>query len=415
MRKISDIEVTFQELRDSLEKKQGTSDYLNSIKPISGRFVVMKREFSNLFGMKYKELISILLSLKRSNIKVNVYTLDDDLEKFLTGSVMESMKTKVSSALKEIHSSLRNIASNVNSNKELQKEDISLIRFNECIASIKKFKPNLMQLLNEMIAALSGEDVESDAGEQGKSDAGVFPMFSESDDEDDDEDDYDGDETDPLAGVKANFAKWYEEFSAMRREGSKFNSIKWFDSLVSVSKNMIKMMSSMIRVFRYQRPYDTSRLKRNPLAAEHLANIKSTWYRSIYAIHSLYERLSGVYGGDAMILMRKIRNIDTVPTPEQTERLNDLFKLFDSLPNSFGYSFEEYEHNLLPMYKAFEDSGYDHEGSWLRADLRRFEEFGKKIDQLSIRDNQFLDSFVNGFRKLVTEWDQIVPSSNAGQ
>lgn len=108
-RMCSNIEASFQYIRDSSEKDQGVSYDANSIKPISDRFEVIKQDFSKQFGNEYKELISIL----KSSVKGDAGTSDKHLEEFLTGPAIESMKTNVFSALGDNSSTLVKIAFDV--------------------------------------------------------------------------------------------------------------------------------------------------------------------------------------------------------------------------------------------------------------------------------------------------------------
>lgn len=321
---------------------------------------------------------------------------------------MKLIKTDIPSALKDIHTTLYNIAFDVNSKGELKSEDIPLHVFDECIATIEQFRPALVKLSNEMITALGGEQSES-----------IDDRYTAYINKHINEPHLEGcggehNGPDPISKI-AEFTKWDEEFVAMKREKSEFNSIPWFDSFVSVSDKMKSMMSSMVRVFKYptliiKRFPD---LKKNTFAAQHSANIESKWNQVSDILNSFYNRLLSVYGEDAMNLMKKIRNINEAPTSEQTARLNDLFKLFDSLPNSFGDSFGKYEFNLFRIYDSIDKITYTRCAAEIPFYLRYFKKSCEEINQLSTADTQFIDNFENGFRRLVTEWDLIFPSSNA--
>lgn len=182
--------------------------------------------------------------------------------------------------------------------------------------------------------------------------------------------------------------KWDEEFLTMMKEKSEFISIPWFDSLVSVSEKMESMISATFRLFDYP-PCIINNfrdLKQNTLAAQHFANIESKWNHISDILNSLYNRFRIVFGGDSMNLMRKIRNINEKPTPEQTERLNGLFKVFDSLPISFGYLVLDYDFNMYPIYHAINNITCARSAEEISFNLRLFEKACDKIDQLSIRD-----------------------------
>lgn len=373
----------FQQLLETLKPQIGTSEDYTKIKPISVQFELLEWEFSSVFGMEYSELISALKLMTTPRIKKTPNSLTKRLTEFLVGLEITTMESEVTLALNRIDVQLITISSTVsltrmmtNTNDHLTTivalVDVTLTSFKDCIAAIEKFKPNLVKLSVEMIRAL-----------------GAIPIFK----------------------VERDFTKLYDESLAMRRQKSiRFGSKQWFNNFVSASEKIETMMLALFQIFaippRIIEPL--SDLKQSRYAAQHYADIELKWNYSINTLHFLYERLWGIYGGDVKILMRKIRNMKTVPPPtvKQTERLNNLFELFNSSPEVRN-SFWESERKLYNILDKIWKMAYATSPTEIPENLRYFEINCEQINELSIEYNRLVDYFVNRFRGLATEWDLI--------